>query len=284
CAPLIIKPSSLHGISYPSPVASAQVKSSILLAGLYADGETSVTEPTLSRDHTERMLRGFGADINSEGATAVIKPAPRLQGQKIDIPGDISSAAYFITAALIVPGSRLLIKNVNTNPTRAGILSVYKAMGADITLINEHEVSGEPVADLLVSYSELSAVDIGGDIIPSLIDELPVIAVACAAANGTSVIRDAAELKVKESDRIKAVAENLSKMGADITPTDDGWIINGGAPLSGAMINTCLDHRIAMSFAVAGLIASGETTFDHPECIDISYPAFFETLAGVING
>lgn len=281
CAPLIISHAALHGIDYASPVASAQVKSCILLAGLYADSPTSVTEPVLSRDHTERMLRGFGADITSNGKTASIKPAPILKGQSITIPGDISSAAYWITAALIVPGSELLIKNVNTNPTRAGILSVYEKMGASIERLNEREVSGEPVADLLVKYSDLSAVTVEGDIIPALIDELPVIAVAAAAAKGTTYVRDASELAVKESDRITVVTENLRAMGADIDSTEDGWIINGGNDLKGAHIRTCHDHRIAMSFAIAGLISQGETTFDDPACIDISYPTFFDTLYGI---
>ncbi len=278
CAPLLIDPAPLHGIDYVSPVASAQVKSCVLLAGLYADGSTSVTEPVLSRDHTERMLRGFGADITSEGLKAVIEPEPHLIGQRIDIPGDISSAAYWITAAMIVPSSEVLIKNVNINPTRAGILTVYEKMGAMIERLDERLVSGEPVCDLLVRHSELHAVDIEGDIIPTLIDELPVIAVACAFCSGTSTIRDAAELKVKESDRISAVCENLNAMGGDAVPTDDGMIIHGGKDLHSALIHTYHDHRIAMSFAIAGLTAAGETAFDDGDCIRISYPGFFDTL------
>ena len=278
CAPLLIDPAPLRGIDYVSPVASAQVKSCVLLAGLYADGSTSVTEPVLSRDHTERMLRGFGADITSEGLKAVIEPEPHLIGQRIDIPGDISSAAYWITAAMIVPSSEVLIKNVNINPTRAGILTVYEKMGARIERLDERLVSGEPVCDLLVRHSELHAVDIEGDIIPTLIDELPVIAVACAFCSGTSTIRDAAELKVKESDRISAVCENLNAMGGDAVPTDDGMIIHGGKDLHGALIHTYHDHRIAMSFAIAGLTATGETAFDDGDCIRISYPGFFDTL------
>ena len=278
CAPLAITGSSLHGIHYHSQVASAQVKSSILLAGLYADGETKVTEPALSRNHTEIMLRFFGADVASEGCTARILPARELYGQQITVPGDISSAAYFIAAALLVPGSELLIKNVGINPTRDGILRVCQAMGADITLLNAVYDKGEPVADLLVRYSHLKAAEIGGSLIPTLIDEIPVIAVMACAAEGTTIIRDAAELKVKESNRIKTVTENLKAMGARIEETDDGMIIHGGKPLHGGIIETHLDHRIAMSFAIASLIAKGETSIQNAECVNISYPAFYKEL------
>ncbi|WP_033154180.1 3-phosphoshikimate 1-carboxyvinyltransferase [Pseudobutyrivibrio ruminis] len=278
CAPLEIGGAPLHAIHYDSPVASAQVKSCVLLAGLYADGVTSVTEPVISRNHTELMLKGFGADIKSEGLTASIAGGPRLIGQKITVPGDISSAAYFIVAGLICPNADLLIKNVNTNPTRAGIIQVAKNMGGNIELLNERIVSGEPVADIHVSSSDLHGCEVSGEIIPTLIDELPVIAVMAACANGTTVIKDAAELKVKESDRIATVTENLKKMGCDITPTEDGMIIVGGNPLQGALISTYKDHRIAMSFAIAGLVADGETSFDDEGCCVISYPDFFETL------
>lgn len=278
CAPLEIGGSPLHAIHYDSPVASAQVKSCVLLAGLYADGVTSVTEPVISRNHTELMLKGFGADIKSEGLTASIAGGPRLVGQKITVPGDISSAAYFIVAGLICPNADLLIKNVNTNPTRAGIIQVAKDMGGNIELLNERIVSGEPVADIHVTTSNLHGCEISGDIIPTLIDEIPVIAVMAACANGTTVIKDAAELKVKESDRIATVTENLKNMGCDITPTEDGMIIVGGSPLHGTLINTYKDHRIAMSFAIAGLVADGETSFDDEGCCVISYPNFFETL------
>ena len=231
CAPLRITGQPLHGIHYNSPVASAQVKSCILLAGLYADGETSVTEPAISRNHTELMLGGFGATMRSEGNTAIIQPAKELYGQKIAIPGDISSAAYFIAAGLIAEDADILITNVNTNPTRAGIIEVAKAMGGKITLENERIVSGEPVADLHVVSSTLHGCEISGDIIPTLIDEIPVIAVMASAAVGTTTIRDAAELKVKESDRIATVTENLRAMGAAINPTADGMIIEGGKAL-----------------------------------------------------
>lgn len=278
CAPLRITGAPLHGIHYHSKVASAQVKSAVLLAGLYAEGETLVTEPALSRNHTEIMLRYFGAKISSENRTAKICPEPQLMGQKIHVPGDISSAAYFIAAGLIVPGSEILIKNVGINPTRDGVLRVAKEMGGDITLLNENH-DGEPTADLLVKYSPLHGVTIEGDIIPTLIDELPIINVMAACAEGTTVIRDAAELKVKESDRIGVMVQYLRAMGCDITGTDDGMIINGGRTLHGTELDSHLDHRIAMSFAVASLIAEGETTIKGSDVVNISYPGFYEDLA-----
>ncbi|MBE5907256.1 MAG: 3-phosphoshikimate 1-carboxyvinyltransferase [Lachnospiraceae bacterium] len=283
CAPLRITGQPLHGIHYNSPVASAQVKSCILLAGLYADGETSVTEPAISRNHTELMLGGFGATIRSEGNTAIIQPAKELYGQKIAIPGDISSAAYFIAAGLIAEDADILIQNVNTNPTRAGIIEVAKAMGGKITLENERIVSGEPVADLHVTSSELHGCEISGDLIPTLIDEIPVIAVMASAAVGTTTIRDAAELKVKESDRIATVTENLSAMGCNITPTEDGMIIQGGNALHGATIHTYLDHRIAMAFTVASLLTEEDVTLDHPECVTISYPEFYQDFQKIMQ-
>ena len=283
CAPLEIHGGSLVPIHYDSPVASAQVKSCVLLAGLYAEGQTSVTEPVPSRDHTERMLSGFGAEIISRERTATVTGHPRLIGQHITIPGDISSAAYFIAAGLICPNSDLYIRNVNTNPTRAGILTVAKQMGGKITLENQRVVSGEEVCDIHVVSSDLHGTQIDRELIPSLIDEIPVIAVMAAFAEGTTVIKDAQELKVKESNRIDSVTENLNAMGGDAIPTEDGMIIHGGRPLHGARILTRSDHRIAMSFAIAGLAADGETTFDDPGCIDISYPTFFETLRSVMD-
>lgn len=280
CAPLRIEGSRLHGIHYQSKVASAQVKSAVLLAGLYADGETSVTEPSLSRNHTEIMLSSFGAKIRSKGTTAAVERCESLTGQKVLVPGDISSAAYFIAAALLVPGSELLIKNVGINPTRAGILEICHKMGADITLLNE-STSGEPAADLLVRYSSLKGTVIEGEIIPALIDEIPILAVMAAFAEGTTVIRDAAELKVKESNRIDTVTENLRAMGASITPTEDGMVIEGGRPLHGARINSYLDHRIAMSFAVAALAADGLTSIQGSECVNISYPGFYSVMDGL---
>lgn len=284
CAPLYITKGNLHGIHYDSPVASAQVKSALLLAGLYAEGETSVTEPSLSRNHTELMLREFGADLTatfdltSTQATARIRPCAELYGQKITVPGDISSAAYFIAAGLLVPDSEILIKNVGTNPTRAGILKVSEDMGGDITLLNERIEGGEKIADVLVRTSRLHGATIEGDIIPTLIDEIPVIAVMAALAEGTTVIRDAAELKVKETDRIETVTDNLKAMGVNVTPTSDGMIINGGKPLHGAAIHTLLDHRIAMAFSIAALVAEGTTRILDSHCVDVSYPAFYNTF------
>ncbi len=290
-APLLIKGSALHGIDWTSPVASAQVKSCILLAALCAGTEASVTEPTLSRDHTERMLGAFGGKISTEqhadgSATARITPCDRLVSPGvIDVPGDISSAAYFLCAALMVPGAEILVRNVGINPTRAGILEVLRRMGAVIEEENRTE-SGEPRADLRVRYRELAAPDrdangdlvIGGEIIPALIDELPMIAVLATQLPCRTVIRDAAELRVKESDRIAVVTENLRRMGAGITATEDGFIIEGRAQLHGAEIDPHADHRIAMSFAVAALAAEGETRIDGEECVSISYPEFWREL------
>lgn len=282
CAPLKIRGTELKGIHYHSKVASAQVKSAILLAGLYAKEETSVTEPVLSRNHSEIMLHTFGADIHTENTTAVLRPGSPLTGQKIHVPGDISSAAYFIAAGLLVPGSDILIRNVGINPTRDGILKVAKAMGGNITLLNENH-EGEPTADLHVVYSPLHGTVIEGDIIPTLIDEIPIIAIMAAAANGTTVIRDAAELKVKESNRIDVMVKNLSAMGCPITGTEDGMIIEGAAPLKGSTIHAFDDHRIAMSFAVASLIAHGETTITGSECVNISYPEFYTDLKNLMD-
>lgn len=280
CAPLTITGGNLHGIHYKSPVASAQVKSCVLFAGMYAadDQPTSVTEPTLSRNHSELMLSHFGADITAEGTTASIAPQPRLMARDIVVPGDISSAAYFIAAGLLVPDSEILITNVGTNPTRDGMLRVCRAMGADMELLNQRSDSGEPVADILVRSSPLQGTVIEGGIIPTLIDEIPMIAVMAAFAEGETIIRDAAELKVKESNRIDVMVENLRAMGADITGTGDGMVIRGGASLRGSVINSHLDHRIAMSFAVAGLAAEGTTTIQGSDCVKISYPTFYEDL------
>ena len=278
CCPLHIKGQPLRGISYTSPVASAQVKSAILLAGLYADGVTSVTEPYVSRNHTELMLEEFGVPVTVHNTTVSVSKAFELQSQKIVVPGDISSAAYFIAAGLIVPNSCIQIKNVGINPTRAGILDVCMAMGADITLENVKSGTGEPVADLIVKTSALHGVTVSGEIIPRLIDEIPIIAVMACFATGETVIKDAQELKVKESNRIDVMVKNLAAMGADITATEDGMIIRGGKPLHGATIDSKLDHRIAMSFAIASLVSDGTTTIQGAECVNISYPNFYEHL------
>lgn len=288
CAPLKITGKPLHGITWKTSVASAQVKSAILCAGLYAEGNTTVLEPAISRDHTEKMLAAFGhapavTDLTDDsgkfaGHSVSVTPAQELWSpEQITVPGDISSAAYFIAAACLVPNSEVLIRNVGTNETRDGILRVARAMGADITVLNENRAA-EPSADLLVRTSSLHGTIVEGDMIPTLIDEIPIIAVMAAAADGTTIIRDAAELKVKESDRIAAMTEGLQAMGCRITPTGDGMIIKGGAPLRGAAIRTFKDHRIAMSFAIAALIAEGETVLDDAGCVDISYPTFFENL------
>ena len=283
CAPLTIKGHPLKAIHYDSPVASAQVKSCVLLAGLYADGPVSVTEPALSRNHTELMLSSFGASVTSFGTTATILPDPHLVGQKVSVPGDISSAAYFICAALMVPGSEVLIRNVGINPTRDGILRVVRAMGADIEYQNIREQAGEKTADLLVRYTkDLHGTVIEGDLIPTLIDEIPVIAVLAATADGETVIRDAKELRVKESDRLTIMVDSLSAMGCDIEGTPDGMIIRGGRPMRGAQIDSHLDHRIAMSFAVASLVAEGTTAIQNAECVNISYPEFYRDFASLL--
>ncbi|HCI74592.1 MAG TPA: 3-phosphoshikimate 1-carboxyvinyltransferase [Lachnospiraceae bacterium] len=288
CVPLRIAPAVLHAIDYLSPTASAQVKSCVLLAGLYAEGTTTVTEPFLSRNHTELMLSGLGARVSSRktenGYEASIAPEPELHGFDITIPGDISSAAYFLAAALIVPGSEVLIKNVGINPTRTGILQAAQRMGGDIRILNQKIQGGEMAADLLVRSSALTGIEVGAEMIPTLIDELPVLAVLAAYASGTTVIRHAAELRVKESDRIETTTNMLRAMGAHITPTPDGMVIEGGAPLHGAVTDSCLDHRIAMSAAVCALAAEGPTTIRDAECIDISYPSFYSDLSSLTEG
>ncbi len=282
CAPLLIRPSSLKGIHYASPIASAQVKSCILLAGLYADGITTVEEPALSRDHSERMLSAFGASLRQDGNQVSIAPEPELFGQDIEVPGDISSAAYFIAAGLLSKDAELLIKNVGINPSRAGLLSVCEMMGADIQKENERLVSGEPVCDLLVRSSSLRGCVIEGELIPALIDEIPMIAVMAAFAKGETIIKDAADLKAKESDRIATTTSNLKAMGADIMPTEDGMIIKGGKSLHGAELDSYLDHRIAMAMTVAAMNAEGPSQMKDADCVNISYPAFYQDMKSLI--
>lgn len=283
CAPLLITGAPLHGISYDSPVASAQVKSAILLAGLYAEGKTSVTEPYISRDHSELMLNYYGAKVERVGTTVTITPPEQLFAREIEVPGDISSAAYFIGAGLITPNSEILLKQVGINPTRDGLIRVVQAMGGKLTLLNKRMQGAEPVADLLVESSSLSGTTIEGALIPTLIDEIPLIAVLACYAKGTTIIKDAAELKVKESNRIDTMVNNLKKMGAEIEATEDGMVIHGGKPLHGAIIDSNLDHRIAMSFTIAGLNADGETTIENSHCVYISYPAFYKDLQSLMN-
>lgn len=280
-APLTINGRQLKSIDYASPVASAQIKSCVLLAGLYADGITSVTEPSLSRNHTELMLSSFGANIMCNGCTASISPADELFAQDIHVPGDISSATYFIVAGLLGDNNEILIENVGINPTRDGIIHVCRAMGGNITLLNERSEGGEPVADILVKSSSLHGTTVEGDIIPTLIDEIPAIAILAAFAEGTTIIKDAAELRVKESDRISVMTDNLKRAGVDITATDDGMIINGGRTVHGAEFDSHLDHRIAMSFAILAMFAEGKTIIKDAECVNISYPTFYNDLEGL---
>lgn len=282
-APLAIQGQALKPIDYHSPIASAQVKSCILLAGLMTDGLTKVTEPELSRDHNERMLQAFGAkiDVDPDTNSVSITGHPTLIGQTVIVPGDISSAAFWMVAAAIVPGSDLLIENVGINPTRTGILEVMQAMGADITLENERIVTGEPVADLRVKYSQLKACTIEGDIIPRLIDEIPILAVAATFAQGTTIIKDAAELRVKESDRLAVMASQLNRMGAKVTELPDGLEITGGTSLTGIEVDSYTDHRMAMSLAIAALNTKNTTTIHRAEAASISYPTFVSTLQQV---
>ena len=284
-APLAIRGQKLKAIHYLSPVASAQVKSCVLLAGLMTEGKTTVTEPALSRDHSERMLQAFGAEleINPKTNSVTITGQPTLKGQTVIVPGDISSAAFWLVAAAIVPGSELLITNVGINPTRTGVLEALAMMEADIVQENERVVAGEPVADLRVKHSQLKACTIGGEIIPRLIDEVPILAVAAAFAEGTTVIKDAQELRVKESDRLAVMATELGKMGAQIKELPDGLEITGGATLTGADLDSFTDHRIAMSLAIAALNAQGTTTIHRAEAASISYPNFVDTLKAAIS-
>jgi 3-phosphoshikimate 1-carboxyvinyltransferase len=282
--PLAIRGCALRGLGHRLAVASAQVKTALLLAGLFAEGETTVGEPARSRDHTERMLRFCGQPVAREGGTVRLTPAGRLAARAFPIPGDLSSAAFFVVAALLVPGSRLLLRNVGVNPTRTGLLDALGAMGAAISLREPREAAGEPVADLEVTASPLRGVEVAGDLVPRLIDEVPILAVAAACATGRTVIRDAAELRVKESDRIAAVAQELRKLGAEVEERQDGLVIEGGRGLRGAACASHGDHRIAMSLAVAGLVARGETRVADVACIDTSFPEFPALLARLAPG
>ena len=286
CAPLSVHGKQLYGIHFNSPIASAQVKSAVLLAGLYASGQTTVTEPALSRDHTERMLRSFGAKVltgSFEGRPSVtVTETQNLYGTEISVPGDISSAAFFLVGASIVPGSEVVLRNVGINPTRDGVISALRAMGAKIEVLEVRNEDSEPAADLLVRYAPLHGTEIGGALIPRLIDELPVLAAAAAVAEGRTVIRDAAELKVKESNRIRTMAEGLSRLGATVRETEDGLIIDGGAALHGGAVESYSDHRIAMSFAILSLVTDGEVRISDPDCVNISAPSFYEDLRSLL--
>ncbi len=288
--PLLIEKGALHGGEIRTKVASAQVKSAILLSGLYADKETRVIEPSLSRNHTELLLSAFGADItggSDEDPVCSVRPGKELHGLDIEVPGDISSAAYFMGAALLVQDSEVCLRNVGINPTRDGILRVFKEMGAHISIENERTVSGEKTGDIITCFtSDLKGCEIRGSIIPTLIDELPLIAVVAAAASGDTVIRDAAELKVKESNRISLTVNNLKAMGADAEELEDGMVIHGGKTLHHALIETKKDHRIAMSFSVAALKSSDVQPVEIRDsaCVGISYPDFYKDLDGLANG
>lgn len=274
--PLYITGTKLHGIDYKMPVASAQVKTAIILAGLYADGETVIHEIEKSRDHTELMLSAMGADLTVDNLDITVKPTNDLTAVNVDVPGDISSAAFFLVLGAIMPNSQITVINVGINPTRTGIIDVLKDMGADITLENVHTSAGETVADITVRSSSLKGTTVGGDIIPRLIDELPIIAVAAVFADGQTVIKDAQELKVKETNRIRAIVDEFNKCGIDITETDDGMIINGGKSIHGADFKTYGDHRMAMSLTVLAQLADGESTLDDSDCACVSYPTFFD--------
>lgn len=274
--PLYITGTKLHGIAYKMPVASAQVKTAIILAGLYSDGETVIHEIEKSRDHTELMLSAMGADLTVDNLDITVKPTNDLTAVNVDVPGDISSAAFFLVLGAIMPNSQITVTNVGINPTRTGIIDVLKDMGADITLENVHTSAGETVADITVRSSSLKGTTVGGDIIPRLIDELPIIAVAAVFADGQTVIKDAQELKVKETNRIRAVVDEFNKCGIDITETDDGMIINGGNGIHGADFKTYGDHRMAMSLTVLAQLADGESTLDDSDCACVSYPTFFD--------
>ena len=283
-APLVIKGGKLRGIDFTLPVPSAQIKSAILLAGLFASSNTVLYQKIPSRDHTERMLKWMGASLESrENSISLLPLSNPLVPVNLRVPGDISSAAYFLVAGAIHPNARLVIKDCGINPTRTGIIDILLAMGARLKIYNERLEAGEPLADIVVESSELKGIEVGGDIIPRLIDEIPVLAVAGCVAKGKTIIRDAGELRVKESDRIATVASELSRLGAKIEPLPDGMVIYGGRPLSGTEVDSHCDHRLAMSLAVAGLIAKGETTIKHAQAAQVSYPDFWQTLMSVTS-
>ncbi|MBA12716.1 MAG: 3-phosphoshikimate 1-carboxyvinyltransferase [Chloroflexi bacterium] len=281
-APLTIIGGNLTGIEYEMPVASAQLKSCLLIAGLYANDKTIIHQPGPSRDHTEKILESMGAQIKVTGTTIQIQKS-ELSSVDMNIPSDTSNSTFWIVAGCCHPNASIKLKNVGMNPTRTGMLEVLNAMGAKIKIDNERYEGGEPVADISVESSELKGIEISGEIIPRVIDELPILALAACFADGKTLIKDSEELRVKESDRIKATVDSLSKLGAQIEETEDGMLINGGAQLVGAEVNSFGDHRIAMTNGIAGLIAKNETTVINSEAADISYPSFWETLKTLGN-
>ena len=282
-APLAIRGSPLRGIRYETPVASAQLKSALLLAGLYAEGETVIQEPSPSRDHTERLLKAMGATISIEGREVHLRPS-KLRAVDIQVPGDVSAAAFWLVAGAVHPQAHITIRNVGLNPTRAGIIQVLQAMGARLQIRNQREESGEPVADLEIESSPLRAIEIEGDLIPQLIDELPVLALAACFAEGKTVIRDAQELRVKESDRISATVRELNRLGCQLEERPDGMVIQGNQGIRGAVCQSYGDHRIAMMLAIAGLVAKGETAIEGAEAVEVSYPGFWEDLERLSTG
>jgi 3-phosphoshikimate 1-carboxyvinyltransferase len=277
-APVVIKGGNLHGIDYATPVASAQVKSALLLAGLYAEGETRVTEPEQSRDHTERMLAAMGAAIDTDGRVNTVRTTPRLEPLAVRVPGDISSAAPWLVLGACHPDAEIVIRGVNTNPTRTGLLDIMRAMGADIELSEERSGGGEPVADIVVRSSKLKATTVFGSLVPRAIDELPLLAILACFAEGETVVKDASELRVKESDRVETVVQALGRMGARVTPREDGFVVHGRQPLRGGRVDAAGDHRIGMLGAIAGSLAEGETSIAN-DAVAVSYPAFWNDLA-----
>ncbi|MCX5932023.1 MAG: 3-phosphoshikimate 1-carboxyvinyltransferase, partial [Cyanobacteria bacterium] len=281
-APLSIEGHQLHGAVIGTPVASAQVKSALLLAALTASGSTTVIEPARSRDHSERMLRAFGASLEvggDMGRMICLHPGSSLRGLTVVVPGDIRSAAFWLVAAAITPGAEITVENVGLNPTRTGILEVLEQMEVQLEVLNPRDVAGEPVGDLRVSHGPLKAFEIGGDLIPRLVDEIPILAVAACCAEGVSCIRDAEELRVKETDRLAVMARQLGAMGADLEETPDGMVIQGGRPLHGAELDSETDHRVAMSLAVAAQVAGSASRLHRSEAAAVSYPGFWEDLA-----
>ncbi|MCM3566793.1 3-phosphoshikimate 1-carboxyvinyltransferase [Neobacillus mesonae] len=281
--PIAIRGGNLRPIHYQLPVASAQVKSSILLAGLQANGETTIVEPSETRDHTERMIQQFGGEIYKDNRTITVKGGQKLQSATVHVPGDISSAAFFLVAGAVVPGSEILLKNVGLNPTRTGILEVLKNMGANIEILHQDTDSFEPSGDIIIKSSSLTGTVVEGDLIPKLIDEIPIIALMATQAEGKTVIKDAEELKVKETNRIDTVVNELKKLGASIEATADGMIIYGQTRLTGGTVSSHGDHRIGMMLAIAALLSDDEVILENPESISVSYPNFFEHLNNLTN-
>lgn len=276
--PISIRGNKLQSIAFIPPVKSAQVKSGVLLAGLFGNGDTTVIEKTPTRDHTENMLQAFGGTILKKDQEITVPANQSLTGTVIEVPGDISSAAFFLVAAVLVPGSKLTVKDVGLNQTRTGLIDVLKQMGASIDIVEERFIGGEIIGSITVEHSQLTGIEIGGDLIPRMIDEIPIVALLATQAKGTTIIREAEELRYKESDRIQTVVDTLKRLGASITATEDGMIIDGGSTLTGGVADSCGDHRIGMMIAIASLIANKETTLMNPACINISYPSFFDDL------